>query len=363
MLEMRELGATDLRVARRAVYGTCNLQTLYKLNLGSRLAMSFIITLREFKAHNDDILYQRIHQMPWESVISLRQTIAVDATVHSKQFTHSQFVALRCKDAVVDRLRSVSGGRPSVDRESPDIRITVHISDTSVSVGLDSSGDRLHKRGYRKRTGLAPLNEVLAAGILSLAGWRGQMDFLDPMCGSGTLAIEAMMMARNIPPGIFRKQFGFMQWPNYDASLWDSTVENMLNLERPFDFKIYARDKDERVLEAAAENATAALLDDDLIIRRADFIGSSSEDRPFFIAMNPPYNERLSVSEKELYKSIGDTLKRGYPGSTAAIFSASSEGLKSIGLRPKTKIALYNGALPASLWLLEMYAGTKRQTS
>lgn len=361
MLEMRDLGAVELRVGRRAVYAKANLETLYRLNLCSRLSLSFLITLNDFKAHNDEVLYKRIHQMPWESVIGLRQTIAVDATVHSNTFTHSQFVALRCKDAIVDRLREVSGGRPSVDRESPDLRITIHVADNAVSVGLDSSGDRLHKRGYRKHTGVAPINEVLAAGILSLAGWEGQMDFLDPMCGSGTLAVEALMMARNIPAGIFRAKYGFMEWPNFDSELWEKVKEQALSGEKEFPHRIYARDVDARVLEAAATNITAALLDDEIRLRRADFVGSSS-DNPVFIVMNPPYNERLTVSEKQLYRSIGDTLKQGYAGSVAAVFSASVEGLKSLGLRPSKKFALYNGALPASLWLLEMYDGSRRQT-
>jgi putative N6-adenine-specific DNA methylase len=358
--ELHELGASNLVSQRRAVSAGTNWEGVYRINLCSRLGLRVLIPIREFRAKSPDELYGIVRKMGWEQLISLRSSFAIDATVNSEYFAHSKYTALKCKDAIVDRLRHVSGDRPDVDTRRPDIRLNLHISHENVTISIDSSGESLHKRGYRKGHTQAPINEVLAAGILALAGWEGQSDFLDPMCGSGTFLIEAAMRARNIPAGIMRDRFGFMHWENYDEQMWERVKEEALGREKSFEHVIRGYDLSDIAIEKAMQNVTNALLDDEIRLGRKNFFETESLDKPYFIVTNPPYNERIPIMEKEFYKKLGNTLKFKYPGSTAFIYTASVDGIKSLGLRPSKKQTLYNGSLEGKLLKIELYAGSRK---
>jgi putative N6-adenine-specific DNA methylase len=302
--------------------------------------------------------------MPWEDYFDLDKTLMVNATVYSRQFNHTLFIAQKVKDAIVDRFRERTGERPSVDTDNPDIRIDIYIYNENVIVSLDSSGHSLHRRGYRKEADVAPINEVLAAGILHLIGWKGMSHFIDPMCGSGTFLIEAAMMAHNIPPGVFRQEFAFKNWKNFDKELHDLLFEKALEKEKNFYYTILGFDKDPRVLLKAGRNIKNALLDEQIKIEKSDFLNfhSSREIKtPGILVFNPPYGIKFEANIPELYTGIGDTLKNKFAGFTAWIFTSSKEGLKYIGLKPSVKIPLYNAKLESWLVRYDLYEGTRKE--
>lgn len=359
--ELRKLGASGVTPGRRSVSFMGDLGFMYKANLCCRTAIKILKPISSFPVFSEDDLYTKVKRIPWEDFMAADGTLAVDATVHSQQFTHSKFIALKTKDAIVDRFRERESRRPNVDLAHPNLRINLHIDRNRCTVSLDSSGGSLHKRGYKTAITLAPLNEVLAAGIVLLSGWRGQCDLLDPMCGSGTILTEAAMIACNIPPNLNRDEFGFEHWPDYDEDLFATIEQAALNKIRDFQYRIQGFDLDDKALSVARSNVKNANLGEFISIQRQDFLSSEkSSDRPSFIIFNPPYDERLTIDVEDFYTKIGDTLKRGYPGTQAWMLCGNLEALKSVGLRPSKKIKLFNGKLESRLVRYEMYSGSKK---
>ena len=360
--ELRQLGASEIEIGTRNVSFEGDTGFMYKANLCCRTAIKILKPITAFNVFTEDDLYKKVYDIPWERYMEADGSLAVDATVFSKQFTHSQYIALKTKDAIVDRFRDKEGERPDVDLDHPTLRINVHIDRNICTVSLDSSGASLHKRGYKVENTLAPINEVLAAGMIMLAGWNGQCDLLDPMCGSGTIATEAAMIACNIPPNLNRDEFGFETWPDFDVDLYETIENAALAKIRDFRFKIHARDKDAYVLRKAKANIKNANLSEFIDTQEQDFFTSEKEtDRPMFMVFNPPYDERLTVDDIDaFYAEIGNTLKRGYPGTQAWMITSNMEALKSVGLRPSRKIKLYNGKLESKLVRYEMYEGSRK---
>jgi putative N6-adenine-specific DNA methylase len=360
--ELRQLGASEIEIGTRNVSFEGDTGFMYKANLCCRTAIKILKPITAFNIFTEEDLYKKIYEMPWENYMDVKGTLAVNATVFSDVFTHSQYIALKTKDAIVDRFRDREGVRPDVDLDHPTLRINIHIDRNICTVSLDSSGESLHKRGYKVESTLAPINEVLAAGIIMLSGFQGQCNFLDPMCGSGTFLTEAAMIACNIPPNLNREEFGFETWPDFDVDLYKKIEDAALKKVRDFPHKIYGFDTDPVAIHKAKENIKSANLQDFIEVRQQDFFESEKEnDKPLYIVFNPPYDERISLTDVEnFYSSIGNTLKRGYPGTQAWMITSNMEALKFVGLRPSTKIKLFNGKLEAKLVRYEMYEGSKK---
>lgn len=360
--ELRQLGASSIEIGVRNVSFEGDMGFMYKANLCCRTAIKILKPITAFNIFTEEDLYKKIYEMPWENYMDVKGSLAINATVFSDVFTHSQYISLKTKDAIVDRFRDREGIRPDVDLDHPTLRINVHIDRNICTVSLDSSGESLHKRGYKVESTLAPINEVLAAGIIMLSGWQGQCNFLDPMCGGGTLLTEAAMIACNIPPNLNREEFGFETWPDFDLDLYEKIEEAALKKVRDFPHKIYGYDIDPEVLKKAKENIKSANLNDFIEIKQQDFFQSEKEgEKPLYIVFNPPYDERISVNDiEEFYSSIGNTLKRGYPGTQAWMITSNMEALKFVGLRPSKKIKLFNGKLEAKLVRYEMYEGSRK---
>ncbi|KQC33085.1 MULTISPECIES: THUMP domain-containing class I SAM-dependent RNA methyltransferase [Nonlabens] len=357
--ELRNLGAMDIEKGVRMVSFSGDQGFMYKANMMLRTAIRILKPIHSFRARTEVDLYDGIYQMDWSKYLTPHDTLAVNATVSSQYFNHSQYVALKTKDAIVDQLREKHGRRPDVDTKHPDLRISVHINDQTVDVSLDTSGDPLYKRGYRDQTNVAPINEVLAAGIILLSNWDQRSTFIDPMCGSGTIAIEAAMIGANIAPNINRKEFGFEKWPDYDNQLFENIQASCLKKMRGFDGKIIARDADGYTVEKAIENVKNANLQDFVSVEKGDFFRDSQSAQAFLL-FNPPYDERLEIDMEAFYKEIGDTLKSRYAGSTAWMITGNLEALKHVGLKASRRIKLFNGKLEARLVKYEMYRGSKK---
>lgn len=358
--EIKKLGGANVEVKNRAVNCEGDLGFLYKINYSSRTALKILVPLLTFKAWDENRFYDKIYDFPWEEYIMPNQSFAIDSTIYSDRFTHSQFMVLKMKDAIVDYFKFKYNSRPDVDSKNPDIKIHLHIDRELVTISLDSCGDALFKRGYRKSQGEAPINEVLASGMLQLAGWDGKGNFLDPMCGSGTLLIEAAMIAMDLPAQIFRKEFAFQNWPNYDAELFSTIKENRLKRIREFTGKIVGYDIDNFMLDAAEENVAAAELEDVIEIRKQNFFDSKKDLFPLLMVFNPPYDERIQINDEDFYSKIGDTFKKNYPNTLAWFISSDLEALKKVGLRPSRRIKLFNGKLECRFLQYEMYEGTKK---
>lgn len=360
--ELRKLGASKVEKGTRNVTFEGDLGFMYKANLCCRTAIKILKPIAAFNIFTEEDLYKKVYEIPWEQYMDPKGSLAVDATVFSEKFTHSKYIALKTKDAIVDRFRDQSGERPDVDLDHPTLRINVHIDRNICTISLDSSGQSLHKRGYKVETTFAPINEVLAAGIVMLAGWNGQCDLLDPMCGSGTILTEAAMIACNIPPNLNREEFGFETWRDFDVDLYEVIEASALKKIRDFHFKVYGYDTDAMAVEKARSNVKSANLGDFIEIKKEDFFTTKKEgDRYLYLVFNPPYDERLSIQNvEEFYGKIGTTLKHNYPGSQAWMISSNMEALKNVGLRPSRRIKLYNGKLEAKLLRYDMYEGSKK---
>ena len=359
--ELQNLGAQNVEQGVRMVSFKGDKGFMYKANLSLRTALKILKPIYFFKANNEQTLYKGISGINWSKLLNANQTFVIDTTVHSEYFNHSEFVSQKCKDAIVDQFRERTGQRPSIDKVHPDLRINIHIDKDQVSVALDTSGNALNQRGYRTATNIAPINEVLAAGILLLSGWDGQTDFLDPMCGSGTFLAEAAMIACNIPANINRKEFAFEKWNDWDNDLFDNISDSLLKRVREFNYTIKGYDKAPSAVQKAIDNIKNANLDEYISIEEKNFFDTEkTSEGKLHIVFNPPYDERLDIHMEEFYKNIGDTLKKNYPGTNAWMITANLEALKYVGLKPSRKIKLFNAGLEARLVKYEMYEGSKR---
>lgn len=289
-----------------------------------------------------------IQAIPWEEYLDVNKTFAIDAVVFSEEFRHSKFVSYKVKDAIVDYFREKTGKRPSVRINNPDVLLNIHIAHTTCTLSLDSSGESLHRRGYRQEQVEAPLNEVLAAGMVLMTGWRGECDLIDPMCGSGTIPIEAALIARNIAPGVFRKGFAFEKWVDFDSEMFDE-IYNDDSQEREFTHKIYGYDNSPKANEIATHNIKAAGVSKDVTLKLQPFQQFEQPQEKSIIVMNPPYGERISTNDLlGLYQMIGERLKHAFVGNEAWVLSYREECFDQIGLKPSKKVPLFNGALNAS---------------
>ncbi|WP_127020028.1 THUMP domain-containing class I SAM-dependent RNA methyltransferase [Flagellimonas beolgyonensis] len=360
--ELRDLGAGHVQEGVRNVTFEGDLGFMYKANLCLRTALKVLKPIKTFKVANEKDLYRNVYELDWPEIFDQDKTFAIDTTMSSDVFSNSMFVSLKAKDAIVDKFRAVVRQRPDVRTQDPDVRINIHIFKNTCTVSLDSSGSSLHQRGYRILTNIAPINEVLAAGLLLHSGWDGNTDFLDPMCGSGTFLVEAAMIACNIPPNINRESYAFMHWKDYDAELHKKIVDASLKKTREFHHKIIGYDKAPSAVRKSQENVENANLSAYISIERKDFFYTEKPvDGKLFMMFNPPYGERLPIEVDEFYAKIGDTLKQAYPGTNAWMITSNLEALKHVGLRPSKKIKAFNGKLEARLVEYEMYEGSKKQ--
>jgi putative N6-adenine-specific DNA methylase len=360
--ELTELGASDVKAANRAVLFEGDKYLLYRANYSLRTALSILMPVSEFRVRSKDDLYTHALRINWSRYMDAEDTFSVVPVVMSPHFEHSGYAGLVVKDAVADYFRDKTGKRPSVNSDDPSILINLHISNDLATVSLDSSVAPLFKRGYRKEQSAAPLNEVLAAGILMISGWNCRTDIVDPMCGSGTFSIEAGLMACKIAPGKFRSSYGFMKWRDFDNSLFEKMKQDCEKERVAPSVKIEASDISQQAVEQSSVNINSAGLKEIISLRRADFRETGREQSgQKFIFINPPYGLRLQPEELDsIYSMIGTTLKHHYPGCTAWIITPNLEAIRHIGLRPKEKHTLYNGALECVLLRYEMYEGTKK---
>ncbi len=360
--ELRKLGAGDVEIGRRSVSFYGDKGFMYKANLALRTALRVLKPIAAFTVDSEEDFYRKIYAIKWDTYFDENGSFAIDSTVHSDKFRHSQYVTLKAKDAIVDLFRNRTGKRPNIDLNQPQVRINIRIHSNQCTVSLDSSGDSLHKRGYRTATGKAPINEVLAAGMLLHAGWDGLFDFLDPMCGSGTLLIEAAMIACQIPPNINRSAFGFERWKDWDPDLYAVIHAAQLRKIRGFEHKMIGYDISPAMVTLAKENIANANLADFIEVYKADFFASEKfTDKHLYMVFNPPYGERLAVDIPHFYQKIGDTLKQHYPGTEAWFITSEREAMKNVGLHTSRKIKLFNGPLEARLLQYKIYEGSKKR--
>lgn len=360
--ELKKLGATNIKKGVRSVWFEGDKGFMYKANLCLRTALKILKPIAEFRIRKESDFYDKIYDMPWQNYLSKDSTFAIAATLQTTVFNHSKYVALRAKDAIADKFRNTLGTRPNVDVLHPDVGIHIHIHQNQVFVSLDSSGVSLHHRGYRSATNIAPINEVLAAGILLLSQWNGQCDFIDPMCGSGTFLVEAAMIACNIPANIHRREFAFEKWNDFDAKLFDLVFESCLKKTQEFSFKIQGFDKAPSAVAKARENIKNANLSEYISVTHKDFFTSKkNNETPVHMVFNPPYGERLPINITSFYKNIGDTLKQNYPNTETWFITSNLEAIKSVGLHPSRKIQLFNGKLESRLLQYRIYQGSKKQ--
>ena len=370
--ELIALGANEVQLERRAVSFRGDKALLYRANLCLRTALRILVPIASFKAKDTDALYNQLKKINWSAYMQSSTTFAIDATVYSETFRNSRFVTYRVKDAIADYWLEKENQRPSVSTREPDLLINIHIGNEQVTVSLDSSGESLHKRGYRVATTEAPISEVLAAGMLLMAGWNGQTNLYDPMCGSGTFLIEAALIARNIAPGVFRTAYAFEKWPDFDADLW-SDIYNDDSHERDFTHKIYGSDASFYAIQQATKNIKAAGVQKDIELKQIrmeeikwsnDAInGQMVNDKMVnaLVMLNPPYGERLHSNKEmeDLYAAIGSTLKHQFAGATAWIISSNAAAMKCIGLKPSKKYHLLNGELDCQFNRYDLFAGKR----
>ena len=360
--ELKDLGAEKVSVGNRMVSFYGDTGFMYKANLCLRTALKIFKPIANKRVLNQDQLYKFAQSIDWSKYMENTDTLSVSATALSENFNHSKFVALKVKDAIVDQFRDQTGERPNIDTQHPDLIVFVHIGGDYCTISLDSSGASLHHRGYRTSTNIAPINEVLAAGLLLHSGWKGQCDFLDPMCGSGTMLIEAAMIACNIPANINRKEFAFEKWMDWDMDLYEVIETAVLKRVKDCPVKILGYDKAPSAVHKAKDNVENANLDEFISVIHENFFETTKieKEQPLHMVFNPPYGERLAINMPEFYGKIGDTLKKEYPNTNAWFITSELEAIKNVGLRPSRKIKVFNGKLEARLLNYKMYSGSKR---
>lgn len=355
--ELTQLGANDIQIGRRMVSFSGNKELMYRANFQLRTAIRILKPIKHFKAKSADDVYDEVKKIDWSQYLSLDKTFAVDSVVFSDEFRHSKFVAYKVKDAIVDQFRETQGKRPNISVANPDIRLNMHIAEYDCTLSLDSSGESLHRRGYRQESVEAPLNEVLAAGMILMTGWQGDTDFIDPMCGSGTLPIEAALIAHNMAPGLFRKEYAFEKWPDFDKDLFDD-IYNDDSQEREYKHHIYGYDIDIKAVNTARLNVKAAGLTSTITIEEADFKNFTQPAEKSLLVTNPPYGERISTPDLlGTYKMIGERLKHQFLNNDAWVLSYREECFDQIGLKPSIKIPLYNGSLECEFRKYQIFDG------
>ena len=355
--ELTALGANNIQVGRRMVSYTGDKELLYRSNFQLRTAIRVLKPIKHFRATSADEVYEAIKAIDWTEYLSNETTFAVDSVVYSTEFRHSKFVAYKVKDAIVDQFREKTGNRPNIRVSNPDLQLHIHIAEYDCTLSLDSSGESLHRRGYRQEAVEAPLNEVLAAGIILMTGWRGETDFIDPMCGSGTLPIEATLIARNMAPGLFRKGYAFEKWSDFDAELFEN-IYNDDSQERPFEHHVYGYDNNRKAVEIATNNVKAAGLTGDITIQFQDFKDFTQPAEKSIMVTNPPYGERIKPEDLlGLYKMIGGQFKHQFVDNEAWVLSYREECFDAIGLKASLKVPLYNGALECEVRKYQMFSG------
>lgn len=362
--ELRKLGARDVELLNRAVKFTGDKGMIYKANLCLRTALRVLIPVAQFDVQDEKSFYEGIKKIDWEKFIDVSDSIAIDTVLNTDLFTHTQFISQKAKDAIVDQFREKYDKRPDVNLDRPVLRLNIHIFENTCSIALDSSGDSLHKRGYRDQTNLAPLNEVLAAGLVLLTGWDRARNLVDPMCGSGTILTEAAMFTANIPPGYYRAEFGFMHWKKflaYDESLYNTIYEAMIARISSEPASIFGGELSHNVARKAKENVKLARVEDLVQIRESDISDFIPPDGGGVLIMNPPYGERMDKDDIFLlYKKIGDAFKQHFSGYDCWLITSNMEALKHVGLRASRKIKIFNGPLECRFVKYEMYRGTKK---
>ena len=359
--ELTQLGANNVQIGRRMVSFTGNKEMMYRANFQLHTAIRILKPIKHFKARSADDVYEEVKNIDWNQYIEKGKTFSVDSVVYSDEFRNSRFVTYKVKDAIVDQFRENTGDRPNISVSNPDIRLNIHIAEDKATLSLDSSGESLHRRGYRQESVEAPLNEVLAAGMILMTGWNGDTDFIDPMCGSGTLLIEAALIAHNMSPGIFRKEFAFEKWTDYDADLFDR-IYNDDSQERDFKHHIYGYDIDIKAVNTARLNVRAAGLVNDITVEEADFKDFKQPKQKSIIVTNPPYGERISTPNLLVtYKIIGERLKHAFIGNEAWILSYREECFEQIGLKPSIKIPVFNGSLECEFRKYTIFDGKMRE--
>ena len=355
--ELTELGANNIQTGRRMVSFKGGKEMLYRANFQLHTAIRILKPIAHFKAKSAEDMYDEVKKIDWSKYIEEGKTFSVDSVVYSDEFRNSRFVTYKVKDAIVDQFRERTGSRPNISVTNPDIRLNIHIAEDDATLSLDSSGESLHRRGYRQESVEAPLNEVLAAGMILMTGWHGETDFIDPMCGSGTLLVEAALIARNISPGVFRKEFAFEKWNDFDQDLFDE-IYNDDSKEREFEHHIYGYDIDMKAVNTARLNARAAGLTKDITIEQADMKNFEKPKNKSIMVTNPPYGERISTPNLlATYKMIGERLKHAFGGNDAWILSYREECFEQIGLKPSIKIPVYNGSLECEFRKYAMFEG------
>ena len=360
--ELTQLGANNVKIGRRMVSFTGDKEMMYRANFSLHTAIKVLKPIHRFKAQGADDVYEEIKKIDWSEYLNGDATFAVDSVVFSEEFRHSKFVSYKVKDAIVDQFREKTGKRPNISVANPDLRLHIHIADiapgkSECTLCLDSSGESLHRRGYRQESVEAPLNEVLAAGMILMTGWQGDSDFIDPMCGSGTLLIEAALIARNMAPGLFRKEYAFEKWPDFDADLFDQ-IYNDDSKEREFKHHIYGYDIDMKAVNTARLNVKAAGLTADITIEQQDFKDFTQPKEKSILVCNPPYGERISTPDLlGTYRMIGERLKHQFLNNDAWILSYREECFEQIGLKPSIKIPLFNGSLECEFRKYQLFSG------
>jgi len=360
--ELITLGASDVQVVNRAVLFHGDKSLLYRVNYCVRTALSILMQVADFRIRSKDDLYNLGSKVEWERYMDVDDTFSIVPVVNSPHFEHTGYAGLLLKDTIADYFRKKAGRRPSVDTGDPRILINLHISNDLVTISIDSSVIPLFKRGYRQEQAIAPLNEVLAAGILLLSGWDASANLTDPMCGSGTFPIEAGLIACKIPPGKFRQFFGFQRWKDFDEELFERVKREADRVIVPSPVKIFGSDISEQVIQFAKANVLSAGLSDVVALSVSDIKDVEATGDQSYVFLNPPYGQRLQPEEIDsLYSTIGTTLKHNFPGTTAWLISSNKESLKKVGLKPTRKVTLFNGALECILLKYDMYHGTKKQ--
>ena len=347
--ELIELGANDVQIGRRMVSFSGNQEMMYRANFCLRTAVRVLKPISHFRARNADDVYKAVKEIEWKDILDLDTSFVVDTTVYSTEFRNSKFVAYKVKDAIVDYFMEREGKRPNISVANPDLRLNIHIAEENCTLSLDSSGESLHLRGYRTATVEAPINEVLAAALIKMSGWKFDCDLIDPFCGSGTILVEAALMARNIYPGVFRQKFGFENWKDFNPELLSSIFEDDSN-ERTFEHHIVGSDINLRAVEAALANAKAAGVADLITVEQREIRDFKKPEMPAVLITNPPYGERLRPEDlSDIYRTLGEKLKREFQGGEAWIISSREELFDSMRLRPSFKVPLQNGSLDCEL--------------